>query len=82
MTPTCPYCPSSVLIAHKLAMANDNITADMVEATEFPHLSVKYNVRGVPQTMIGEEHAIEGALPEPNFVERVLEAYQKMYPDN
>ncbi|MCK4894422.1 MAG: thioredoxin family protein [Calditrichia bacterium] len=82
VTPTCPYCPSSVLIAHKLAMANDNITADMVEATEFPHLSVKYNVRGVPQTMIGEEHAIEGALPEPNFVERVLEAYQKMYPDN
>lgn len=82
VTPTCPYCPSSVLMAHKLAMANDNITADMVEATEFPHLSVKYNVRGVPRTQIGEEHAIEGALPEPHFVKRVLEAYQKMYPDN
>lgn len=82
VTPTCPYCPSSVLMAHKLAMANEYITADMVEATEFPHLSVKYNVRGVPRTLIGEDHAIEGALPEPHFVKRVLEAYQKMYPDN
>ena len=36
VTPTCPYCPSAVLMAHKLAMLNENITADMVEATEFP----------------------------------------------
>jgi glutaredoxin-like protein len=82
VTPTCPYCPGAVLMAHKLAMLNDNITADMVEATEFPHLSMKYNVRGVPRTVIGEDHAIEGALPEPNFVQKVLSAYQEMYPDN
>ena len=82
ITPTCPYCPGAVLMAHKLAMLNENITADMVEATEFPHLSMKYNVRGVPRTVIGEDHAIEGALPEPNFVQKVLSAYQEMYPDN
>jgi glutaredoxin-like protein len=82
VTPTCPYCPGAVLMAHKLAMLNENITADMVEATEFPHLSMKYNVRGVPRTVIGEDHAIEGALPEPNFVQKVLSAYQEMYPDN
>jgi glutaredoxin-like protein len=82
VTPTCPYCPSAVLMAHKLAMLNENITADMVEATEFPHLSLRYNVQGVPRTMIGETSAIEGALPEPNFVQRVLDAYKNMYPDN
>ena len=82
VTPTCPYCPAAVLMAHKLAMLNENITADMVEATEFPHLTVKYNVQGVPRTVIGEDHAIEGALPEPNFVEKVLSAYQEIYPDN
>jgi glutaredoxin-like protein len=82
VTPTCPYCPSAVLMAHKLAMLNENITADMVEATEFPHLSLRYNVQGVPRTMIGEKSAIEGALPEPNFVQRVLDAYKNMYPDN
>lgn len=82
VTPTCPYCPSAVLNAHKLAMLNKNIVADMVEATEFPHLSMRYKVQGVPRTMIGETDAIEGALPEPNFVQRVLEAYNRMYPDN
>ncbi|MFZ0388890.1 MAG: thioredoxin family protein [Calditrichia bacterium] len=78
VTPTCPYCPGAVLMAHKLAMLNENITADMVEATEFPHLSMRYQVQGVPRTMIGEKHSIEGALPEPHFVQQVMEAYQSM----
>ncbi len=82
VTPTCPYCPSTVLMAHKLAMLNKNITADMIEATEFPHLSMRYHVQGVPLTVIGEDNAIEGALPESNFVQKVLDAYQKIYPDN
>jgi len=63
-------------------MLNENITADMVEATEFPHLSMRYNVRGVPRTMIGEIDAIEGALPEPHFVQRVIDAYKRLYPEN
>ncbi|GAB4369868.1 MAG: thioredoxin family protein [Calditrichia bacterium] len=82
VTPTCPYCPSAVLTAHKLAILNDNITADMVEATEFPHLAMRYQVQGVPRTIIGEKHAIEGALPEPHFVQRVLDAYSEIYADN
>ena len=82
VTPTCPYCPSAVLMAHRLAMLNDNITADMVEATEFPHLAVRYNVRGVPRTVISEKHSIEGALPESHFVQKVIEAYKELYPDN
>jgi glutaredoxin-like protein len=82
VTPTCPYCPSSVITAHKLAMLNKNITAEMVEATEFPHLANKYQVHGVPRTMIGELDAIEGAVPEQSFVKRVIDAYKKIYPDN
>jgi len=78
VTPTCPYCPRAVRLAHKMAMENEHITADMVEATEFPHLSMKYNVRGVPRTMIGEDVPIEGALPENEFVKRVVEAFKHM----
>ncbi len=74
VTPTCPYCPSAVRLAHQLAMENENITADMVEATEFPHLSQKYGVMGVPKTIINESVSIEGAVPEAMFVQRVLEA--------
>ena len=74
VTPTCPYCPAAVVTAHKLAMANPMITGDMVEATEFPHLSMKYNVRGVPRVVINEDAHFEGALPEDAYVERILQA--------
>jgi glutaredoxin-like protein len=64
VTPTCPFCPPAVRLAHKLAMESDLIQADMVEATEFPHLAVKYNVMGVPRTVINETTFVEGAVPE------------------
>ncbi len=64
VTPTCPYCPRAVVLAHHLAFASDMVTADMVEATEFPHLSQKYRVMGVPRTIINEDVHIEGAVPE------------------
>ena len=58
-------------------MENDLITADMVEATEFPQLAYRYNVRGVPRTVVNETHFIEGAMPEALFLERVLMALEK-----
>ena len=53
-------------------MESDWIRADMVEATEFPHLANKYQVYGVPRTVINETIHIEGAVPEPMFVEELL----------
>jgi len=77
VTPTCPYCPNAVRLAHKFAIAIDKITADMVEAIEFPHLSVKYNVRGVPKTVINEEYSVEGVVPENILLEKILEAVKQ-----
>jgi len=71
VTPTCPYCPRAVLTAHKFAYLNKNIKADMVEATEFPHLSNKYNVRGVPRTIINEDDFIEGLVLEEAVLEKI-----------
>ncbi|APF20645.1 protein disulfide oxidoreductase [Caldithrix abyssi] len=78
VTPTCPYCPRAVRLAHKMAIENPYIVADMVEATEFPHLSMRYNVRGVPRTVVGEDHAIEGALPEKQFIENIVNYFKTM----
>jgi glutaredoxin-like protein len=64
VTPTCPYCPRAVILAHHMAILNDRITADMVEAQEFPEISQKYRVMGVPRTIINEVHSQEGAAPE------------------
>jgi glutaredoxin-like protein len=74
ITPTCPYCPQAVRLAHKFAMESDQIRADMVEAIEFPHLSNKYGVYGVPRTVINESVHQEGAVPEPLLLAKLQEA--------
>ena len=77
VTPTCPYCPRSVRFAHQLAKLNDNITAEMIEASEFPDLARKYQVMGVPRTVINEDHHYEGAFPEAMAMGEVYKAIGK-----
>lgn len=74
VTPTCPYCPRAVTLAHNLAYVSNKITADMVEVTEFPHLGNRYQVMGVPRTVIGEEVYVEGAVPERMLLEKLKAA--------
>ena len=74
VTPTCPYCPRAVRMAHMMAMESDLVKGDMVEATEFPQLSNKYFVSAVPKVVINEKVEFEGALPEKNYLEKVMEA--------
>ena len=74
VTPTCPYCPPAVLLAHRMAMASEFVTADMVEASEFPQLSMKYSVMGVPRTVINEDTHVEGAVPEHMLLAKMQEA--------
>lgn len=45
-------------------MESDRIVADMVEATEFPHLAQRYSLMGVPKTIANEVGLADGALPE------------------
>ncbi|MGC8586441.1 MAG: protein disulfide oxidoreductase [Candidatus Micrarchaeia archaeon] len=74
VTPTCPYCPRAVRIAHQLALENRNIRAEMIEAMEFEELSNKYEVMAVPKIVINDAVSFEGALPEDAFMEYVKEA--------
>jgi hypothetical protein len=46
----------------------------MIEVGEFPHLANKYEVRGVPKTVINEAQSIDGALPERGFLEGISRA--------
>jgi glutaredoxin-like protein len=72
VTPTCPYCPASVVAAHKLAMASDMVTGDMVEATEFPELSQRHMVMSVPRTIVNDGEGIDGAVPEDHLIDWIL----------
>ncbi|MCW8964832.1 MAG: FAD-dependent oxidoreductase [Gammaproteobacteria bacterium] len=72
VTLTCPYCPKMVRVVHQLAMANPMIRGDMVDASEFPQLVQRYQVGGVPRTVIDEGVGIEGALPVSQAVVEIL----------
>jgi predicted DsbA family dithiol-disulfide isomerase len=52
------------------------VRADMVEATEFPQLAIKYQVMGVPRTVMNETVHIEGAAPEPMVLEKLQDALE------
>ncbi len=73
VTPTCPYCPRAVQLAHEIAKANENVTAAMVEANEFPEWSMQHSVSAVPHIVINNQTAFVGAYPEDMFVDYVLQ---------
>jgi len=52
-----------VVLAYQVAFASAKVTADMVEATEFPHLSSKYSEMGVPRTVINETTSSKALRP-------------------
>lgn len=76
VTPTCPYCPQAVLTAFELALANEQIVAEGVEANEFPVLSQRFRISSVPDTIIGmsQRHRVLGAQPKRQFVEAIQSA--------
>jgi len=82
VTTACPYCPTAVRTAHMLAMANDNIVADMVETAEFPDLVERFSVQGVPHTIINDEYGFVGPAPELEVAYSILMALDKEVPQS
>jgi len=66
------------LLAHQMAMENPGmIRAEGVEATEFPELANRFNVQGVPQTVINAGRGmVVGAVPEQNLIAEIMRAVQ------
>jgi thiol-disulfide isomerase/thioredoxin len=52
VTPTCPYCPKVASLAHQAAVESGNVTADVIEISEFPDLAPQYHVQGVPKVVM------------------------------
>ncbi len=69
VTLSCPHCPGAVISAHRLALENKKIKADMIEANTFVPLSIKYNVSGVPKIVINGEHELLGDQPITAFLD-------------
>lgn len=69
VTPTCPHCPPSAVMAHRMAAYSSKVNADVIEANEFMKLSQQYQVQGVPRTIINETFSVEGSQPESYLIE-------------
>ena len=57
-----------------MAVEFDHVTADVIEANEFPDLSRRYGVSGVPKTIINDRVQFTGAVPEEHFVAAIQQA--------
>ena len=78
VTPTCPYCPRAVILAHQMAMESPMVEAEMIEATEFPELSTRFGVSGVPQTTINYgAGSVVGAVPEDQLLAEIQNTLNK-----
>jgi len=66
------------VLTQKMAVENDYINADMVEATEFPQLAINYQVRGVPRTVINQTQFVDGMVPEAVMLQMLLMTLGKL----
>jgi glutaredoxin-like protein len=70
-TPTCVFCPQMIALANQAAIESPLVTAVAIDATEFPDLVQRYNVNGVPMTVINDTMGIMGATPEEEFISAI-----------
>ena len=61
-------------LAQHMSIASDRVRSECVEANEFPELSQRYQVMAVPKIVINDRVEFEGAIPERDFVNAVLQA--------
>jgi glutaredoxin-like protein len=75
ITMTCPYCPKAVLAAQRFAMINNNITAEMIEASEFENLSNEMGVSSVPHIVVNRDSSksFVGAQPDDIYANYIVD---------
>ena len=61
-------------MAHQMAAEFPNVVADVIEANEFPDLSQRYGVTGVPKTIVNDKVEFVGAVPEEHFLAAIQQA--------
>ena len=74
VTPTCPYCPRSAMLAIEMAVESPLVVASIVESAEFPDLANQFSVMGVPLTVINGKERVEGAAPPTMIVDAIRKA--------
>jgi glutaredoxin-like protein len=74
VTPSCPHCPAMARAAYQLAMSSAQISADVIEVQEFPDVAQRYQIRGVPMTVVNEGEPLMGNVGGARLLAAVREA--------
>lgn len=59
-----------------MALESARVRADVIEVSEFPRLAQRYQVRGVPTTVINDRTLVVGAMDEGMLLEQVMKAVE------
>lgn len=68
----CHHCPHVVSVCQKIAIANQNVTADMYDAKLYPDIVDKYHIERVPMMVVNESHVIMGQKSIEEIVNRLM----------
>lgn len=69
------------MLAHQMALESPMVEAEMIEAMEFPDLSDRFGVSGVPQTTINAgAGTVVGAVPEGYLLAEIQKAVRSAVP--
>lgn len=63
-----------MLLATRCALACANVSALVIEASEFPTEADRHGVQRVPAVVVNDRPAWVGSVPEAVFVERLVAA--------
>jgi glutaredoxin-like protein len=70
-TPTCVYCPQMISLANQAAIESPLVSSIAIDATEYPDLVRRYNVNGVPKTIVNDSTELLGAVTEEDFIRAI-----------
>ena len=74
VTPSSEVSAGMALLAHAMAVESRQVTAEVIEAEEFPELARRYGVRQVPLTIINEFATVAGMVSQDELLEKVMQA--------
>ncbi|MBY9020621.1 MAG: thioredoxin family protein [Candidatus Lokiarchaeota archaeon] len=72
ITPTCPYCPATVPVLTLFAIVSKGkITAEVIDVNLNPDIARKYDVQGVPLTVVNETERIVGMFTPQDLLDKL-----------
>jgi hypothetical protein len=61
-------------LAYGMALAGDKVSAEVIDAEEFPSVAREFKVGPVPKTLLNYQSEFLGAAPEAYVLEKILTA--------